>query len=144
MIVKLAVTSLSVYPNHLAYFNLAVGGPENGPKYLLDSNLDWGQDLLKLRRWADRSGGEEPQLLAYFGSADPDYYGFPCAQTPELECSNTIGKRSGLVAISAQCLFGSEPGRYAWLKEREPVAKVGYSIFVYDLGDGAGPKLAGN
>jgi hypothetical protein len=39
-------STLSVFPHSLAYFNEASGGPENGHKHLLGSNLDWGQDLI--------------------------------------------------------------------------------------------------
>lgn len=47
-------STLRVYPHQLAYFNEAVGGPENGYKHLLHSNLDWGQDLLLAREWTKR------------------------------------------------------------------------------------------
>lgn len=45
-------STLSNYPHQLAYFNESVGGPENGHKHLLGSNLDWGQDLLFVGEWA--------------------------------------------------------------------------------------------
>ena len=41
-----AFSTLSVYPHQLAYFNELAGGPEEGHRHLLGSNLDWGQDLL--------------------------------------------------------------------------------------------------
>ena len=37
------ISSLYAYPNHLAYFNDFVGGPQNGRRHLLSSSLDWGQ-----------------------------------------------------------------------------------------------------
>ena len=46
-------STLSVYPHQLAYFNEGSGGPEMGHRHLLHSNLDWGQDLLIARRWAE-------------------------------------------------------------------------------------------
>ena len=33
-----------IFPNYLAYFNELIGGPRNGYLWLVDSNLDWGQD----------------------------------------------------------------------------------------------------
>ena len=48
------VSSLSFYPHSMSYFNEAVGGPENGHAYLVDSNIDWGQDLFFLKRWLDQ------------------------------------------------------------------------------------------
>jgi len=44
-------SALFAYPHELAYFNEMVGGPRNGYRHLLGSNLDWGQDLLLLRDW---------------------------------------------------------------------------------------------
>jgi hypothetical protein len=46
-----AWSGLKVYPHHLAYFNELAGGPANGHKHLLGSSLDWGQDLLYVKRW---------------------------------------------------------------------------------------------
>ena len=53
-----------IHPHYLAYFNWASGGPDRTPVRLIDSNLDWGQDLVGLREWcrenangqADRAG----------------------------------------------------------------------------------------
>ena len=60
----------TTYPYTLTFFNLFVGGPANGYKYLADSNVDWGQGLKLLKRWMDREGVEQVGL-AYFGTADP-------------------------------------------------------------------------
>jgi hypothetical protein len=61
-------------PRYLSYFNAAAGGPRGGAKHLVDSNLDWGQDLPRLKRWMDAHGVHEVDL-AYFGTADPHAYG---------------------------------------------------------------------
>jgi hypothetical protein len=61
-------------PRYLSYFNVAAGGPRGGAKHLLDSNIDWGQDLPRLKRWMDAHGVDEIDL-AYFGTADPHAYG---------------------------------------------------------------------
>ena len=55
----------SVYPNNLAFFNRAVGGPSNGFRYLADSNLDWGQDLKPLEALDGPQPGRahQPRLL---------------------------------------------------------------------------------
>jgi hypothetical protein len=46
-----AYSIISVYPNFLSYFNELVGGPSNAYKYVVDSNLDWGQDMKRLENW---------------------------------------------------------------------------------------------
>lgn len=81
--------SLRMFPNYLAYFNSLAGGPGNGHKHLVDSSLDWGQDLPGLKRWLDNyqrqcnARGRSPAppvYLSYFGAGHPPYYGI------EAEC----------------------------------------------------------
>jgi hypothetical protein len=55
-LVAIAISSLSVYPHELSYFNEISGGPSNGYKHLLGSNVDWGQDLLLIRTWMRARG----------------------------------------------------------------------------------------
>ncbi|MEE8170899.1 MAG: glycosyltransferase family 39 protein, partial [Phycisphaerae bacterium] len=69
--VLMAAASLSIYPHYLAYFNWLAGGPRNGYKHLVDSSLDWGQDLKGLAAWLEdrglKSGGDRPVYVQYFG-----------------------------------------------------------------------------
>src|SRR5262249_27380177 len=138
-----AISTLKNHPYELAYFNEVVGGPRNGYRWLVDSNLDWGQDL---RRLADYAHSQKLGriALAYFGNARPEYYGIqytpmPVAlglmKTPD----NAILPRptSGIVAISAtelQDVYAEDKQRYAWLRRLTPVDNVGHSILIYDLG----------
>lgn len=132
--ILLAVESLSIYPHYLAFFNFAVGGPSAGPQYLVDSNIDWGQDLLKLRDYWIARG--RPRLCTlYFGTADQEYYGIRYEEVPR---TWDIGQRKAehcLAAVSVTPLHDvyEKPGALEWLRERRPVAKIGYSIYVYDL-----------
>jgi hypothetical protein len=74
LIVGYAASFAIATPRFLSYFNFAAGGSAGGWRYLLDSNIDWGQDLIRLRRWMNRTGIPEIDL-AYFGTADPTAYG---------------------------------------------------------------------
>ncbi len=67
--------SLRVAPHYLAYFNELAGGPAGGSEHLVDSSLDWGQDLPGLKAWLDahRLPGEDA-YLAYAGTGEPRYY----------------------------------------------------------------------
>jgi hypothetical protein len=132
----MAVASLWVHPHYLAYFNELIGGPARGHRYLLDSNIDWGQDLGTLARYL-RERGNPPVRLAYFGAETPEAHGL---RSRPLRGCEPVG---GLVAISANVLMGlysartsfarPPPGCYDWLQAHEPVARPGYSIFVYEL-----------
>ena len=74
-----------IRPNYLAYFNPLAGGPANGYRHLVDSSLDWGQDLPGLKSWLDRETHGEPVYLSYFGSGEPDYYGIHARRLPFID-----------------------------------------------------------
>ncbi len=68
-------TSLRARPDYLPYFNPLAGGTENGYRYFVDSSLDWGQDLPRLKAWLAARADRDPVFLSYFGSGSPRYYG---------------------------------------------------------------------
>ncbi len=68
------VGTLGVAPHYLAFFNAPSGGPTTAWRKLVDSSLDWGQNLPALARWIERNRRpEEPIYLSYFGSDSPAY-----------------------------------------------------------------------
>jgi len=67
--------SVAFRPNYLAYFNPLLGGPAQAYRHLVDSSLDWGQDLPGLRRWLEAHARGEKIYLSYFGSGSPAYEG---------------------------------------------------------------------
>jgi 4-amino-4-deoxy-L-arabinose transferase-like glycosyltransferase len=141
----LTIAALAIFPHHLAYFNELVGGPSNGYRYLVDSNLDWGQGLKHLKRYLNEQGIDEV-WLGYFGTADPAYYLpeagiryrplFALNSPYPAEGFSPINPTPGWYAISVTVLQGPyspEPDLLDWFRRHEPVAKVGYSIFVYQV-----------
>ncbi|HKI37713.1 MAG TPA: phospholipid carrier-dependent glycosyltransferase [Gemmataceae bacterium] len=141
-----ALSSLRQAPHQLAYFNELAGGPGEGRRYLLDSNIDWGQDLKGLKEYIDREGLPEV-TLAYFGTAPPEAYGIryrrapnfdPVSWPPEPAESPSDGTAPSVLAVSVNSLQGlylGEPGPYRPFALRVPKATVGASILIYDLGD---------
>jgi len=137
-----ALSSLRIVPHQLAYFNEFVGGPEQGYRYLSDSNLDWGQDLKGLKAYIEKE--KLPIIyLSYFGTAPPSYYGIRYQYVPgkgNLESRPPSDKVSAetprFLAISVynlQDVSRPHDPLFRWLWARQPVAKIGYSIFIYDL-----------
>jgi hypothetical protein len=135
--------SVSVAPHYLAYFNEIIGGPGNGYKYLVDSNLDWGQDLKGLKRYMLEHKINRVSL-SYFGADVPQRYGIEYDWLPSHHLNNpNPGKPVNMLAnrflaISATNLQGvyfDNRDEFKWLRKYEPIAKIGYSIFVYDLND---------
>jgi hypothetical protein len=135
----LVVATLSIAPHYLAYFNALAGGPQGGYRYFVDSNLDWGQGFVALRRWVDENDAEAPLYLSYYTFADPALYGLdyepipPARGAPPL-LPRRFDPRPGLYAIGATPLQGvmvAEREGYNWFHHREPVARPSHGIFVY-------------
>jgi hypothetical protein len=139
------ISSLRIAPHQLAYFSEIIGGPGEGYRYLADSNLDWGQDLKGVKAYMDKE--KLPIIyLSYFGSAPPSYYGiryqyvpgtWPMEWPPPGDMVPPIAPRK-ILAVSVnnlQDVFTSYGPLFRWLWARQPVAKIGYSIFIYDLTD---------
>ena len=148
------------FPHYLSYFNSAAGGVENGYKIAVDSNYDWGQDLKRLNVWINEYnecaltkspraclGNDVPIeygktidkiAIDYFGAGNPGH-------TLGVDVENwwsSKGAPEGWFGISATFLMGSTgkttkgftiapEETYSWLKDKEPVARAGTSIFIY-------------
>ena len=136
------VSVVSVYPHFLAYFNELAGGPDKGYLYAVDSNLDWGQDLKRLKTWLDENNIDKI-YLDYFGGGNTEYYlGQKFLPWWGTRNPSELPKGSYL-AVSASQLQGGRgiavkgydgpTGFYNWLNAYTPIAKIGYSIFVYKI-----------
>jgi len=127
----LVVETLWACPNYLSYFSAVAGGSDRGRYYLLDSNLDWGQDIKGLVSFMDRRGIERVQF-GHWTIIEPRY----SDRFSELPYNKT----EGWVAIQANCLMGltsawgaNPTNAFEWLKLEKPVATIGGSILVYHL-----------
>ena len=151
-------SSLMVYPCSLSYFNEAAGGPLAGHAYLVDSNIDWGQDLLRLRDWLRSHPEARPFHLAYFNSVAPELFGIdyrlPPMRPPRGPVSGGSGSDGpqgplpGYHAISVNFLRGmihgarngagnsglaSRHDAYTYFLQFRPIARAGYSIYIYHI-----------
>ena len=106
------IESLSIRPHYLAFFNQLVGGPRHGYRYLVDSSLDWGQDLPGLRQWLEKNapaGGNANVYLSYFGTGNPEYYGIQSLRLPDrfsIGSPEPFPWTGGIYCISATRLQG--------------------------------------
>ncbi len=114
--------SLVIRPDYLAYFNQIAGGPSRGYHHLVDSSLDWGQDLPTLKRWIDNHSqvvDGKPLYLGYFGVADPRWYDLDAKRLPEDHLSGDRSfapLRAGIYCVSAttlQSVYAPEIGLWA-------------------------------
>ena len=133
------LTAVFAFPNYISYFDpiaTAMRAPED---LLLDSNLDWGQDLYRLKGINSEANG--PIQLLYFGHVSPSIYGIDFQVLPKEPVK-------GLIAVSANFLKGAEyvmpapppdvgafvqvaRDQASWLRNLTPIRREG-SIFIYD------------
>lgn len=136
----MALSALLAFPHYLPYYNALAGGTEHGYQYIADSNYDWGQDLKRLKYFIDDNNIEHIRLN-YFGGGSPRYY---LGNAYEEWYSAKGRPDEGWFAVSATLRQGSwgTPVRgwktkpedsYLWLRNETPVARAGYSIFIYNL-----------
>ncbi|MDQ3329629.1 MAG: hypothetical protein M3552_03080 [Planctomycetota bacterium] len=127
-----AASNAAIAPHFLAYFNAASGGPEHGSELLVDSNLDWGQDLPNLSE-ALRRLPKANVAISYFGTADWKAYGVAADAIGELAHDPN---EYDVLAVSVTHLQGVYvPGDdpFGPFRGFEPFARAGYSMIVYEL-----------
>jgi hypothetical protein len=127
------------HPDYLSFFNVFAGGV--GERYLLDSNLDWGQDVGRLAHWLQTEKPNTPYETRIWGPMShqplPD---------PHFRVNDVLNLRSGLFIVDENVKWSLCPvwdDRYpgerrrltlpAWIFQREPVKRIGDSIEVYDI-----------
>jgi hypothetical protein len=113
------------HPDYLAWFNEAA--QPNPQRIAVDSNLDWGQDTLRLER-AVRELHIEALAVDVMTNVRLDKFGIP------INGFDANVQPSGWVAISETPLaFRSAEGGYGWLRTYRPVRRIGKSIRLYKL-----------
>ena len=132
--------NLRVWPYYITYFNQFAGGPSGGYRYVVDSNLDWGQDLKRLSQWVEKNNVEKIHL-DYFGWSDPVYYlgpKFIWLTAGQYKSANDFIQKTGggYLAVSTNFYMNSRQNpatSYSWLDQFKPVAVIGNSIWVWEL-----------
>ena len=142
-------------PHWMSYFNEAAGGPLHGHRWLVDSNIDWGQDILMLKHWQDRHPEVKDLRAALFTAFDPKDIGLkfrlpaPYIKGDPLSVysDGMRGPQPGWYAISVCKLKGHSfsipegDGKWTWSRSHftyfldnfEPVDMIGYSIYIYHI-----------
>lgn len=125
-----AIETLSQGPHTLAFFNWPSGGPGHALKYLDDSNVDWGQDLVALAS-LQRSSQIGSVRLLYNGTARPSAYAVHATMLDPRELMTPTP--GALYAISLNPLHRIRRvwgERVQWLAEA-PWRMAGRSIAIY-------------
>jgi hypothetical protein len=111
------------HPDYMAWFNEAA--QPNPSRIAVDSNLDWGQDGLRLARVL-REMDIHDAAVDIGGAMRNEAHGIPTRGPDPLQ------KTPGWVAIGESTLAARRArGEYAWLSAYRPVRRVGTSIRLY-------------
>ena len=131
LVVWLAGSSLLSHRDYLAYFN-ELGGSEP-EKILVDSDLDWGQDLKRLARRLHEAGAREVAFLPLTLGDIEHEMGLPAIQGMDVQRPSP-----GWNAVGVTCwkelrlgLGDKHPEAALWPDRIEPTERVGKSVLLY-------------
>ena len=147
LILWLAVGTALVHPYPLTFFNALAGGPDGGHRWLVDSNLDWGQNLWELRDWM-RAEGVERVYYSHYSPARPEVYDVTVDWLPPDPRAVPFAPwdpAPGVYVIGASTLQGvytPDVNTFAWFRAREPGARLGHGLFVYEVPSRESPTWA--
>jgi hypothetical protein len=122
------VDILRYAPDYLSYFTPFVKSATSY-KLLSDSNVDWGQGLIALRKYQQQHP-DETIHLAYFGTIDPQLYGI---RYLPLQPNQRV---TGTVVVSANHLSGQlleDPAGYHWALRYPETEILNHSLHVFKV-----------
>jgi len=142
LVAAIALESARALPYPLAFFNTLAGGPGRGDRIVNDSNVDWGQGLVALRRDMQRLGIRKVHL-AYHGTVDPAIYGIDY----EIFTGGDLGPESDWLAVSSYFFVGlparlttfrgmsEQPIAYdlSVLRNRDPAARPAGCMYLFRI-----------
>jgi hypothetical protein len=117
-------------------------GVLNGPRHLLGSNLDWGQDIYYLEDWCESHPEAQPIKIACYGdyplrNTQIKLDGAPPIGPTKESMTNqadteTFGPLPGWYAVSVNEIYGQSQ-QYRYFLHFKPAAMAGYSIYIYHI-----------
>jgi hypothetical protein len=132
LVVWLAASSLLSHPDYLAYFNEFAGGePQN---ILVDSDLDWGQDIKRLSTRLHEAGARQLTWVPLQVTDFEKEFGFPPIDTRMDVVNPSPGWNAVSMTVLKQRRLGlwdSYPGVTVWPDRIKPTEKVGKSTWLW-------------
>lgn len=122
------IISLYSFPDYISYFNVNAGGKTQAYKHLADSNLDWGQNIKRLKLNLDKEKIDQIYLLCN-DEITPRYFGINFVNPP-------LNKpEKGIVGFCAQqyIFIPSDLNlrQYSWLREYPPDEIIANTIYLW-------------
>lgn len=150
------LSSLWIYPHSMSYFNELAGGPRRGDDHLINSNIDWGQDLFFLKDKMKERGWDRVGMV-YWGRYDARLSGVDFDLPPHLSLTDLSGQGNqaavapspGIYAISINQLRGYRfvapdgtgglqqglPDGYQYFQRWKPIGTAGYSMRLFEISE---------
>ncbi|MCM2282727.1 MAG: glycosyltransferase family 39 protein [Bdellovibrionaceae bacterium] len=146
------ISVFRVHPSYLSYFTLYLGGPTQASTYLIDTDVEWGQDIQRLAQWVETQGIQSIQVATGFeyipvgGAPVPFYFSDSVyrhylgdryqAYSPQHQTNGWLAV-PGRILKWGQARPATKSGWYSesfrFLENREPVTVIGGSIWVFEL-----------
>ena len=126
LLIWMVGSSLYYFPYSMSYFNELIGGAKNGPKHLLGSNIDWGQNSYFFQKWYNAHPETRPIKITYTSAESLDRLGIKDNQQPPVE------PEAGWFALGVNEIYSSSK-QYEYFKRFEPVDMIGYSIYIFHI-----------
>ncbi len=117
-------TLVTSYPDYLPYFNAFAG--DRPERILIDSDLDWGQDLKRLE---ERLAQMEIHKFGFVYRGSADVMG---EHLPGVWMVQPFSPATGWIAASIFARDTVSQGKaFGWLKQYQPIERIGKSIDLY-------------
>ena len=116
-------------PHPITYYSELIGGTQKSYKFVMDSNLDWGQSIAEASRYIKQNSIQLSGATLFYPD-DLGYYGLPKQSVPTDADVSQKGIQPGNYLISVQLLKGA--GReYQWLEARKPERMFSSALYLY-------------
>jgi hypothetical protein len=130
LLVLLGIEAAITAPYYISYFNQLGGGTGNGYRIIVDSNIEWGQDLKRLRDYLQEHPEIQRPYIEYYwdGLSSLGYYNIDHQYLSDL--IDNPEKRHGYAIIGVSELMKE---KYEWLRSYPLVEKITPSLWVFKM-----------
>jgi hypothetical protein len=142
-----ASEAISACPSYISYINFPTAVRYRRENLLACSNVDWGQDLRRLKDYMDQNGISKV-LLSYYGTASPRQINLNHEVLPGTHLYSYFEKewheakpfeKGDVVAVSETNLVGVYLPNRSTLRQllgkRKPFTSIGHSILLFRIED---------
>jgi len=131
LVVWLMATSALSHPDYLPYFNALAG--DEPEKVVVDSDLDWGQDMKRLSNRLREAGATQVTFNPFISAYLEAVHGFPPIQP-----MNPVTPSSGWNAVSLTMLklarlglYNEHPEVKLWPEQIKPAQRIGKGVLLW-------------